>query len=110
FERADVGDYLFGEVALVLSLFNVGALEALDVSPIEYRRHRSDRFELVAYAIELAALEHPRRTRGSVTILLEDVPATKDDIIEIRQRNELVDLRGASFGPLSQADRAHLRQ
>ena len=85
-ERTDVGDYLFGEVALVFFLLDVGSVEAPNVPLIEYGRHRPDRFQLSTHPIELAGLEHPRRTSGSITILLKDVPSTEDDVIEIGER------------------------
>ena len=45
-ERADVGDHLLGQVALVLALLDVRAVEPLHVALVEHRRHRLDRFEL----------------------------------------------------------------
>ena len=52
-ESADVGDQLLRQVAFVLALLDVRAVQAFDVAPIEHRRHRLDGFELAANLIEL---------------------------------------------------------
>ena len=109
-ERADVGDHLFGEVALVLALLDVGTLQPLDVALIEDRGHRADRLELAADLIELRCLEDAGRARGGVAVVFEDVPAAKDDVVEIGERDELLDLRRAAFGAFPETDGAHLRQ
>ena len=109
-EVADVGDQLIGEVLLVLALLDVRAGQALDVALIEHRRHRLDRLELGADRIEQRALEHAGRAGRGVAVFFENVPAAEHDVVELRERHELVDLRGAVLGALAEADRAHLRE
>ena len=110
FECADVGNDLLREIALVFPLLDVRALQPLHVPLIEHGGHRADRLELSPDAIELRRFQHARRPRGGVTVFFEDVPAAENDVVEIRERHEFVDLRRAPFGPLPEADRAHLRQ
>ena len=110
FESADVGNDLLREVTLVFPLLDVRALKPLDVPLIEHGGHRADGFKLSPDAIELGRFEHACRPRGRVTVFLEDVPAAKNDVVEISERDELVDLRRAPFAPLPEADRPHLRQ
>ena len=84
-EGADVGDQLLGEVALVLALLDVRAVEPLDVALVEDGGHRLDRFELASHLLELRRLEHARRPGRRVAVLLEDVPAAEDDVVEVRR-------------------------
>ena len=53
---------------------------------------------------------HAGGPRRRVAVVLEDVPAAEHEIVERRQRHDVADLRRASFGPLAETDRAHLRQ
>ena len=87
---------------------NVRAVETLDVALIEHRRHRLDRFELAADLLELRRLQHAGGLGGSVGIVLEDVPAAEDDVVEVGERNELVDFWRAGLGALAEANGAHL--
>ena len=106
----DVGDHLFGEVALVLPLLDVRAVEPLHVVLIEHGRPRPDLLELGPDLVEQRLLEDAGRLRGAVAVFLEDVPAAEHEIVESRQRNDFVDLRRAALGPLAEPDRAHLGQ
>jgi hypothetical protein len=108
--RTDIGDDLLGEVLLVLALLDVGPVEALHVALVEHRRPRTDLLELGPHLIEQSGLEDPRRLRGRVAILFEDVPAAKHQIIEARERDDIADLRRSRVGPLAQTERAHLRE
>ena len=56
---------LLGEVALVLALLDVRAVEPLDVALVEDRRHRLDRLELAAHLLELRRLQHAGRPGGA---------------------------------------------
>ena len=109
-ELADVRDQLLGQVALVLALLDVRAVEPLDVLAVEHRRHRLDRRQLALDLVEQRRLEHAGRLRSLVAVVFEDVPAAKDELIEPGQRHELADGRRPSFGPLAQPNRAHLRE
>ena len=92
-ERANVRNDLIRQIALVLALLDVRAVEALDVTLIEHRRHRLDRLELIPDLLQLPRVEHTGRPRRGVAVFFEDVPAAEDNVVQIRQRNELVDLR-----------------
>ena len=106
----DVGDDLLGEILLVLALLHVRAVEPLDVALIEHRRPRPDLLELGAHLLEQRRLDDAGGARRGVAVVLEDVPAAEHQIVERRQRHDVVDLRRAVLGALAEAHRAHLRQ
>ena len=54
------------------------------------------------------ALENASLLGGGVHIVLENVPAGEDQIVEPGQREELLDLGRAGVGALAQADGSHL--
>ena len=56
------------------------------------------------------ALQHTGFSCGGVHVVLEDVPADEDQVVEVGEGNEILDLRRETFGSLAQADSAHLRQ
>ena len=76
---------LLGEILLVLALLDVRAVEPLDVALIEHRRPRADLLELGPHLLEQRRLEHAGRPRGRVAVVLEDVPAAEDEIVERRR-------------------------
>ena len=88
-EPADVVDELLGQLHLVLALLDVRAVQPLHVLTIEHRRKGLDRRELILDAVEQRRLEHAGRLGGLVAVVVEDVPAAEDDLIEAGQRNEL---------------------
>ena len=55
-------------------------------------------------------LEHAGYTGRGVAVFFEDVPAAEHDVVQARERQELVDLRRAAFGALAETNRAHLRE
>ncbi len=109
-ELADVGAKLLGKIPLVLAFLHVRAVEPLHVALIEHRGHRLDGFELGLDLIEQRRLEHAGRARRLVGVLFENIPAAEDDVVEIDERNRLVDFRRAAFGAFAETDRAHLRE
>ena len=109
-EPPDVGHHLLGEIALVLALLDVRAVEPLDVALIEHGRPRLDLFELGTHLVEQRRLDHARGPRRGVAVVLENVPAAEHEIVEPRERHDFADFRRAAFGPLAETDRAHLRQ
>ena len=109
-EQADVFHHLLGQVALVLALLDVRAVEPLDVALIEDRRPGPDLLELRANLLEQRRLEDAGRLRRRVAVVVEDVPAAEDEIVERRQRHDVADLGRPAFGPFAEADGAHLRQ
>jgi hypothetical protein len=74
------------------------------------RLHRLDLRELVLRLVEVARLEHVGALGCFVSIIRKQIPAREDEIIQARERHELVDLRHAVLGALAEADRAHLRE
>jgi hypothetical protein len=109
-ERANVGDQLLGQIALVLALLDVGAVEPLHVALVEHGRHGLHGFQFTAYLFELRVLEHAGRPGRGVAVFLEDVPPAEHDVVEARQRCKLADLRRPALGALAEANRAHLGQ
>ena len=109
-EPADVGDHLLGQILLVLALLDVRAVEALDVPLIEHRRPGTNLFELRTDLLEQRRLDDAGGLRGGVAVVFENVPPAEHEIVERGERHDLVDFRGASFGPLAETDGAHLRQ
>ena len=94
-EAAHVLAQLVGEVALVLALLDVRSVEPLDVAPIEHRGHRLDRFELGTDLLEQRPFENAGSLRRLVGVVFEDVPAAEHDVVERRERNEILDERRA---------------
>ena len=109
-ELADVVDELLGQILLVLALLDVRAVEPLDVLAIEHRRQRLDRRQLVLDLIEQLLLEHAGGLGRLVAVVLEDVPAAEDEVVETGERHELADGRRAALGALAEPDGAHLRE
>ena len=109
-EGLDVGAHLVGEIALVLALLHVRAVEALDVVLIEDRGQRLDGFEIRLELLERLLVEHLGVRGGLVDVVFEDVPAGEDDVVQIGERNKILDQRRLVVGALAQADGAHLRE
>ena len=109
-ERTDVGAKLLGKIPLVLAFLDVRPVQPLHVALIEYRGHGLDGLELGLDLVEQRRLEHAGRPRGLVGVLFEDIPAAEDDVVQIDQRNRLVDFWRSAFGALAETDRAHLRE
>ncbi len=109
-EPPDVVGDLLGEVFLVLPFLDVRAVEPLDVMLVEHRRPRADFLEVRAHLVEQRRLDDAGGPRRGVAVVLEDVPAAEDEVVEPGQRHHLVDLRRASFGALAEAHGAHLRE
>ena len=109
-ERLNIGAELVGEVHLVLASLDIGAVQALDVVLVKNCRHRLDRFEVGANRFELVPLKHLGVGGGLVDVIVEDVPAGKDDIVQVGQRHEVLDQRRVSLGALAQPNRSHLRE
>ena len=107
-ELVDVGADLFGEVALVLALFDVGSVEPLDVLSIEHRLPRADALHLGLDLLQQPRVEHAGRGGRAVAVVVEDVPAAKDDVVEAGEGNEILDQRRPAVGALAEPDGAHL--
>ena len=108
FEFLDVRPKLLGEVALALARLDVGAVQALDVVLVEDGGHGLDGFEEGLDAGQVVLVEDSGVAGGFEHVLREDVPAGEDDVVEVGERDEVVDQRRAVVGALAQADGAHL--
>jgi hypothetical protein len=109
-EPPDVLAQLIREIALVLPRLDVRTIEPLDVAPIEHRRPRTDRLELRPNLLEQRGLEHARRLRRLVRVVLEDVPPAEHHIVERGERHEVLDERGTRLRALAEPHGAHLRE
>ena len=77
---------------------------------IEDGLQRLDGAEPALHFVEQIALQHAGVARGGVHVVLEDVPAGEDEVVQAGERKELFDLGRAAVGALAQADGAHLRE
>ena len=77
---------------------------------IEHGRHRRDGFQLRANLIEKRRLEHAGGPRGGIAVFAKDVPATKNDVVEGGELDEVANAGRAIFGALAEANSAELGQ
>ncbi len=108
-ERLDVVAHLLRQIALGAARLHMVAVQALHIVLAEDRRHRLDALEIRLDLLQMIALEHRRRLRCLVHVLVIDIPAGKDDVVQLRQRHKVLDQRCGVVGPLAQPDGAHLR-
>ena len=76
---------------LVLALLHVRAVEALDVVLVEDGGQRLDGFEIGLELFEDFLLENLGVGGALVDVVFEDVPAGEDDVVQVGQRNEILD-------------------
>ena len=97
--------------ARLLIRLHVRAVEALHVARVERGLHRAHCAERLGDGLEVPArLEHARALRGDVRVVGERVPAAEHEVVELRERHEVLDQRHVVLGALAQPDRAHLRE
>jgi hypothetical protein len=101
---------LLGEVALRLALLDVGAIDARDVLVLEDRRHRLDRRQEILDRIQVAVLEHTGLLRGRIRVVRDGIPGAEHDVVQLGERNEVLDERRTLLGALAQADGRQLRE
>ena len=58
----------------------------------------------------MAGIEHAGFEGRLVGVVGEEIPTGKDQVVEIRQGNEVLDLRNALVGSLAEPDGSHLRE
>ena len=104
----NVGPQLLGQIALILALLDVAALQTLDVILIENRGHGPDPFEEGANGLQLVAIENVRCSGRLEHVFGENVPAREAEIIELGQGDEVLDQRAIAVGALAQANGCHL--
>jgi hypothetical protein len=109
-ELFDLRDQLLGQIEFVLPRFDVVAVQTLHVVLIEDGFHRLDLLQRRLEFREQFFFEHARVHRRVVGGIGEDVPRAEDEIVQPRERDEILDRGRAILGALAETDRAHLRQ
>ncbi len=109
-ELPDVGDDLFRQVFLVLPCLHVRAVKPLHVLAVEDGRPRLDGFELGTNLLEQRRVEDTSGLRGFVAVVVEQVPAAEDDVVQAGDGQDVGDAGRASLGALAEANGAHLRE
>ena len=77
---------------------------------IEDGRHRMERLKRLAQLVEQRRFEDARVLRGLEGVVLVDVPSAEHEVVEIRERNEILDERSAALGTLAEANGRKLRE
>ena len=86
------------------ALLDVGPVELLDVRLLEHGGHRLDRLELGLERLEVLVLvEHAGAHGGLVRVVREDVPAAEHDVVELGERDVVLDRRRVVVGALADA-------
>ena len=104
FEVLNVVADLVGEVALVLARLDVRAVQALDVVLIEDGGQRLDGLEIGLELLEDFLVEHLCVCGRLVDVVFEDVPSGEDDVVKIREGDEILNKRGFVVGALAEAE------
>src|SRR5205823_2189007 len=110
FEVANVLAKLFCEITLGLPALHIFAVNTSHITIVERRRHRLDLAKEIREWFDVALLEHSRFARGRERIVGDWIPGAEHQIVELRQRDELLDQRCTLLRALSQANRRHLSQ
>jgi hypothetical protein len=109
-ERLNIGNHLHRQIALVLALLDMRAVQPLHIVLIEDRRHRLDRFQKRLDLRQMIVVQHLGMSRRLVNVVVKNIPAGKDNIVQARQRHKVLDQRRIAIRALAQPNRAHLRQ
>ena len=95
---------------MVLPFLTFVAVDPRDVLVVEHRGHRLDRAQEIGDRLEIALLEHAGLLRGRVGVVRNRIPGAEHDVVELGERNEILDQRRTILGALAEADRRHLRE
>ncbi len=109
-ELLDVVHHLFGKLHLVLAGLHVGPLQSFDVVLAENGFPRHDFFDLRPHGLQKASLQNAGVRRAFEAVVVVDIPAAKDQVIDVCQRNKVLDRGHALVGAFAQTDRSHLSQ
>ena len=109
-ECADVLAQLVGELSLVLALLYVRAIQALHVVLVKHGRHGLNLFQVGLQLGQQFLVEDARVRGGLIHVVLEDVPAGEDDVVQVGERNKVLDEGRVIVRALAKADGAHLRE
>ena len=88
----------------------IEALQSLHPVRGEDGRHRLNGSEFVADRLEILRLQYAGLHRGRIGIVGVGIPATELEIVEVGERNEVLDHGVSLLGALSETDMTHLRQ
>src|SRR5207302_7233943 len=91
-------------------VLDVWAVDPFNVFLIEDGLHRLNGGERVLEAIEHRRFENLRLYGGFVGVVLIDIPAAEDQIVQSGQGYEILDSRGSGIRTLAQADGGELRE
>src|SRR6185503_13779392 len=109
-EIAKILAELLREIALRLPFLDVVAVDARDVLVVEHGGHRLDAAQEVGDRLEIAFLEHAGFLCRGVGVARNRIPRAEHDVVERRERYEVLDQRRAVFSALAEPDRRHLRE
>src|SRR5262249_53256089 len=109
-EVADVGAQLLGQLHLVAALLDVLAIQLLDVIPIKDRLTVLDGFEKRLDLSQQLFFQNASVHGSFKSAFFKDVPSGEYQVIEVCQRNKILDFGRATLSTLAQADGPHLRQ
>ena len=110
-EVTDVGADLLREIALVLAGLDVGrARDARHVAALEHGWHRLDALEEIGDRFDVRLVEHAGVHGRLIRRIGNRIPSPEDDVVELRERDKVLDERAASIGALAEANRRHLGQ
>ena len=110
-EAPDVLADRLGELPLVRGRLHVRPVELLHVLRVERRRHGLHAREEVLHGIEVLLLvQHPRLHGALVSVVGDGIPRAEHEVLEPRQRDEVLDERSGPLGPLAQSNGLHLGQ
>src|SRR6185295_7445790 len=85
-------------------VFHVRAVDALDVFLIENVLHGLDGRERIFYFVEKGSVEDARALCCFVSVVFEDIPAAKDQVIQPGQGHEIFEARTTAIRTLSEAN------
>ena len=94
----------------MLALLDVGSIQPLHIVLVKDRRHRLDRFQKRLDLRQVIVIQHLRVGCRLIDVVLKNIPAGKDHIIQTGKWNKVPDQRRITIRALAQPNRAHLRQ
>ena len=104
----DVIDHLLGEVELVVAGLHPDTVEALDPALVEDGGHRHDALELSRQGTEVGLVQHAGGAGRLQGVGRDRIPAAEDDVVERRERGEVLDQRVATLFAATETDVGHL--
>ncbi len=108
-EALDVVHQRLGQLHLVGALLHPEAVELLDPLAVEHRVHRHDSLELRRDGRDVALLEHAGGARGFERVGGDRIPCAEHEVVERRERNEVLDEGIATLAARAEPDVRHLR-